>query len=352
MSKIVIHIHSGLGNQMLAYCEYLALKSVNPTADFYLETIVYDINEKNDYISQWNGYELDKIFGINTPPNIKTLFTSEQWDKIMGEVRHEVLINNNLSYAAVVTQALNNAGLHLKNLRKDFDLTEHTDSITRLFGKKYAESLRRSALFYYIRKIRDNFSSSKRFNEQGKDLFLQSDEDILTGMKLSFKLAGFGRDKIDNQIRDTFVFPPFDDDKNREMAAYLDGVNAVAIHARRGDMLSSNGDCYRFGYFKRAVNFIRKNVENPVFVFFTNPGSIQWCKENYKIFGLNPQKDKILFVDWNKGNDSYRDMQLISHCHHSIITNSSFGWWGSYFIPYENKITVSPWPEMDTTHHF
>ena len=349
---IVIHIHSGLGNQMSAYCEYLALKSVNPTADFYLETIVYNISEKNNYISQWNGYELDRIFGVNTPPNIRTLFTDKQWEGIMAEVRNEVLVNNNLSYAAVVTKALNNAGLNLKNMRVDLDIPEYPDALERFLGKKNASSLRRSALFYYLRKIRSRFVENKRYAKQGENLFLHTDEDILTGMKLSFKLKGFGRERIDDQIHQTFVFPPFNDEKNQEMAEYLGSVNSVAIHARRGDMLSSNGDCYRFGYFKRSVKFIRKNVKEPVFVFFTNPGSVQWCKDNYKIFGLNPQKDKILFVDWNKGNDSYRDMQLISCCHHAVITNSSFGWWGAYFIPYKDKITISPWPEMDTTHHF
>ena len=36
-------------------------------------------------------------------------------------------------------------------------------------------------------------------------------------------------------------------------------------------------------------------------VFFTNAGSIAWCKQNYKIFGLDPRKDTIMFVDWNTG---------------------------------------------------
>ena len=60
----VIHIESGLGNQMLSYCEFLAIKKVNPGEDCYLETIVYDIPECNDIICQWNGYELERVFNI------------------------------------------------------------------------------------------------------------------------------------------------------------------------------------------------------------------------------------------------------------------------------------------------
>ena len=76
----IIHIESGFGNQMLSYCEYLALKKMNPDDEFYLETIIYDIPECNDIICQWNGYELERIFGIDTPSNIKTLFSADEWE--------------------------------------------------------------------------------------------------------------------------------------------------------------------------------------------------------------------------------------------------------------------------------
>ena len=99
------------------------------------------------------------------------------------------------------------------------------------------------------------------------------------------------------------------------------------------------------------MNHIRKNVANPVFVFFTDPGSIQWCRDNARTFGLDYSKDKVYFVDWNSGSESFRDMQLMSHCKHAIITTSSFGWWGAYFINNPEKITISPCVEIDTTYH-
>ena len=136
-----------------------------------------------------------------------------------------------------------------------------------------------------------------------------------------------------------------------EMSSFLDKSNSVAIHARRGDLLGNNGWCYKYGYFRRAVNHIRKNVANPVFVFFTDPGSIQWCRDNARTFGLDYSKDKVYFVDWNSGSESFRDMQLMSHCKHAIITTSSFGWWGAYFINNPEKITISPCVEIDTTYH-
>ena len=90
----------------------------------------------------------------------------------------------------------------------------------------------------------------------------------------------------------------------------------------------------------------------PIFCFFCDTGSIDWCKNNAEIFGLDFRKDAVYFVDWNKGNESYRDMQLMAKCKHNIITNSSFGWWGAYLNDNSEKITCSPNAWINTTHTF
>lgn len=59
-----------------------------------------------------------------------------------------------------------------------------------------------------------------------------------------------------------------------------------------------------------------------------------------------------MFVDWNGGEDSYRDMQLMSYCKHNVITFSSFGWWGSWLNENPEKITISPSVWINTTNHF
>lgn len=349
----VIHIESGLGNQMLSYCEYLALRKMNPEEDFYIETMIYDIPECNDVICQWNGYELERIFGIKEPKNIKTLFSKEQWEAIINEVRASEFWHKNWNYPVYITNALNHAGLALTNIRGNFEVgykyamtdEKKKDTLWRRFvASKFGSAIKRH--YYRLRK-----SKYVGRNDNRNRLFLKTDKNIFTGQWLSFKMAGNDRHLIDQEIRDTFVFPPFTDTRNQEMAKILSVGNSVAIHARRGDMLSGIAWMYKTGYFRRAVKYIRKHVDNPVFVFFTNTGSIEWCKENADTFGLDYKKDKVYFVDWNKDENSYRDMQLMSYCKHAIITKSSFGWWGAYFIKNKDKITISPTIEMDTTYH-
>ena len=153
-------------------------------------------------------------------------------------------------------------------------------------------------------------------------------------------------------MREAFRFPEIKDKKNREILELIHSTNSVAIHARRSDMHFVNGDCYKFGFFKRAVKYIKRNVENPVFFFFCDEKSTGWCEKNEKIFGLDFSRDKVYFVDWNNGNDSFRDMQLMAECKHNIFTQSSFGFWGAYLNRNPQKITCAPDPLFLATNSF
>lgn len=356
MKKIVIHIDSGLGNQMLGYCVLLSLKYSNPDAETYVETIIYDLPDKCQRTSQWNGYELNKIFGITTP-NVKSLFTQQEWERVYQDVLYSEFWKKSWNYPKYITQALNNAGMTLVNKKGDYE--DPNGRFYRKQNPRLIDNIRDKVLNYtsfgawikqYGRRLfAKKYALSAAHPER---LFYKADEDIFTGLLLDFKYNGNHIELIEDKIRETFVFPAFSTKKNEDFAQFLDTCNSVFIHARRGDMLSANGWCYKYGYFRRAVKYIKKHVENPVFVFFTNTGSIEWCKKNEKTFALDFKKDKVYFVDWNVGEDSYRDMQLMSYCKHGIITNSTFGWWGAYFIKNPNKITISPLDEINTTYHF
>ncbi len=347
---IVVHIESGLGNQMLSYCEYLSLKYANPDQKFYLETIIYEIPECNDFICQWNGYELNRIFGIEEPENIKTLFSEEEWRCIIHEIRETEFWNHNWNYPVVFTEVFRRHGLNLENVRGNFDnLPDAKPSIK----KRLADWFKSTRIGYETRRLYHRYNERQALTPTiCKDkLFGKYDQDVFTGQWLKFCYRNNDRHLIEEDIRRTFTFPPLNEEKDIKLAEYLSTVNAVAIHVRRGDMAKTLDWCFKYGYYKNAVKIIRRKVTNPVFIIFSTKQESAWCRENASILGLDPQKDIIKIIDWNDGNDSFRDMQLMGLCKHAVITTSSFGWWGGYFIQNPEKIVVSARIALDTTYH-
>lgn len=343
----IIHIESGLGNQMLSYCEYLAIKKVNPDDDCYIETIIYDIPACNDVVCQWNGYELDEIFGLDTP-NIKNLFSPSEWAAIMEDIKSSEFWLKNWNYPVYFCKAFNRAGIDIENRRGDFEAPGSTYKTT-LSTPRYKKTF----WFQYLNFLRRKYIKGNVSHPQATpELFIKSDKNIFTGQQLTFKNTGSGIERIDQEIRNTFTFPSFTDEKNITAEKEMSSVESVAIHTRRGDMLSYNFDCYYGGYFKRCMSYIKKTVPNPHFYIFCDTGSVEWAKHHEKTLGLDFRKDEVSFVDWNTGRQSWKDMQLMASCKHQIITRSSFGWWAAYLNNNPNKITCSPDEYTNTTHHF
>lgn len=339
----VVHIESGLGNQMLDYCEYLALRHIQPQEKCYLETLIFDIPECNDVFCQWNGYELERIFGISTP-NIREYFSVEQWDRIHQYLAESRFWEKNWNWPVYICNAFRAEGLSLSNPRGDFEAKKRPSNFTI--------QMKQTTVYTHIRRLYKTIRKEKYLKRSDADmLFYSGKENALIGHRLTFKYLGNNIEEIEKEIRQTFQFPQFTDNRNIMFAQFLQSHESVAIHARRGDLLISSGRYYKTGYFRRAVKYIKKKVERPVFVFFCDPGSIEYCRNNLHTFALN-KKDEILFVDWNTGLESYRDMQLMSLCKHNIITNSTFGWWGAFLNENPQKITISPEIEINTTNHF
>lgn len=348
----VIHIESGLGNQMLSYCEYMALKSVNPDDDFYLEDIIYDIPECDAVTCQWNGYELKRIFGIDSPPNVRKLFSDEEWQQIMADIRASEFWRKNMNFPIHFLKAFKNAGLELINTFGDFEdpviFAAHQQNPN---GLKY--KLKHTLPWFYLKRYKETVLAKKKgVDDNSDELFPITSAPLFAGQKLLFKYKGYGIERIEDEIRRTFRFPDFEDEQNKQAAKQIEACQSVAIHARRGDMLGTNGYYYTTGYFRKAVAHIRKYVATPTFFIFCDPRSVSWAKENAHTLGLDFKKDTVHFVDWNKGEDSFRDMQLMSLCKHQIITNSSFGWWGAWLNTNPDKITCSPDFRINTTNTF
>lgn len=112
--------------------------------------------------------------------------------------------------------------------------------------------------------------------------------------------------------------------------------NAVAIHVRRGDYLNLPDVHFpcSIDYYNRAIALIAGRVKNPHFFIFSD--DLNWAMENIRT------QYQCTAVDINSDETGYFDLELMKHCKHFIIANSSFSWWGAWLNENPNKIVIAP----------
>lgn len=137
-------------------------------------------------------------------------------------------------------------------------------------------------------------------------------------------------------IRSLFTFPQLDEPENLAVLPLIENTQSVALHVRRGDYLGiSRFLCLgETDYYSQAIHKMEELVKQPRYFVFSD--DFCWCRENLKL------PSDTVFVDWNRGEKSFRDMQLMSLCRHNIIANSSFSWWGAWLNAHTDKIVIAP----------
>lgn len=144
--------------------------------------------------------------------------------------------------------------------------------------------------------------------------------------------------QIREKILQSFTFPESLDEKNIQLTNRLKNSKAVSCHVRRGDYLKEPEMCVCTPqYYVRAITEMNQRVNPDLYVVFSD--DIPWCREN--LMGLIGNRE-VVFVDWNRKENSFRDMQLMSLCKHNIIANSSFSWWGAWLNQNESKVVIAP----------
>jgi len=113
--------------------------------------------------------------------------------------------------------------------------------------------------------------------------------------------------------------------------------NSVAIHIRRGDLLSrpaavAEQPYSTDKYYFDSIDIMKEKVKYPELFVFSD--DIEWVNDNFK-FNL-----PTTFIN-NDGPD-YEHFNLMCNCKHQIIANSTFSWWAAWINNYQGKIIVSP----------
>lgn len=154
---------------------------------------------------------------------------------------------------------------------------------------------------------------------------------------------GFWQDKyyieeVKNEIYRNVIYNSFVlSEKNKQLLSVMKEKDCTSIHIRRGDYLHHSnfqGICTE-KYYTNAIDYIDKNTNNALFIVFSD--DISWCKKT-----LQKLNNRVVYVDWNEGENSYLDMYLMSNCNNNIIANSTFSWWGAFLNQNKSKVVVCP----------
>lgn len=107
----------------------------------------------------------------------------------------------------------------------------------------------------------------------------------------------------------------------------------VFVHVRRGDYLNQvcngkKGVNLPFSYYQTTINLIEEEVIFPFYIFLSDDR--EYVEQAFHFI-----KDSDKYI-----SDNYPivDLCLMSLCKYGIAANSSFSWWGSYFMKNKKKV--------------
>ena len=125
-------------------------------------------------------------------------------------------------------------------------------------------------------------------------------------------------------VRGALRFRPPMSEKNLRLLDRVRGRVMIGLHVRRGDYVGSASLGRAFGplYYRRALDQALEGASDPVVLVFSD--DLVWCRENIHT------SCETLFVDWNRGEQSFEDMRIMAGCDRLVICNSSFIWWGAW----------------------
>lgn len=271
---IIVKFQGALGNQMFEYAFIEKLKKVYPLNDIY----GYVPN-----ISDFNGYELEKVFNINV-----NKASWKQVARLSNDYPKEGKAYGLMHLFSTIAR-LNN-GLKESHIRED-DNSAFYNTIFEL------DPLRS----YYLDGV---WANSKYI------------------------------DDIRDDLLDKFKFRTDLDEKNLELSKKISSGNSVCIHVRRNEYVTMGLTVVSDLYYKKAISYVKEKVESPVFYIFSDDH--EYCKKLFD--GLID----YTLVEENKKENSYKDLQLMTYCKHNIIANSTFSFWGAYLGTNNDKVVVAP----------
>lgn len=230
------------------------------------------------------------------------------------------------------TYALNKKS---KMIRRNFELDIfHVEC-------RFVSMIKNKLLFKFFPYIQQHRKEFLKYHIFSDELAIRYEPDFRKIEDKNTTLIGYFQNKsyfedIADVLRADFTFKAELDLKNKELVSKIQESQSISVHIRRGDYLNDGmfAICEK-DYYARGINHMVRHLDSPIFFVFSE--DFEWVENNLDFGGL-----PVVYVDWNKGRDSYKDMQLMSLCKHHIIANSTFSWWAAWLSKNRDKMVIAP----------
>jgi hypothetical protein len=106
---------------------------------------------------------------------------------------------------------------------------------------------------------------------------------------------------------------------------------SVCLHIRRKDYAHILGELY----YVRAMTKIAATLENPVFFVFSDDPA--WARTH-----IRPDAEVVHVEEPESPLEPITALQLMRHCRHHIIANSTFSWWAAWLAAHPAQRVIAP----------
>jgi hypothetical protein len=294
----IVRICNGLSDQITQYFLSKCIQSEGMV-------VYYDDLHARSINAQHQGYELDKVIIENIDDKCFSRILSDELVKILDN--HEMDLPDILFEAGV------------------YQLLAVTDM------RIYYNSYKRCSRILYTRYSDYEFENLKYF-VQG---FGPNITHYYTAIKPELLMLYYSI-----SLNQLCKFPRFEDEVNSRLQKEMDHCTTVGVHIRKGDyILWGETNC---SFYKEAIGKVLRFPEYSDAKIYVFSDDIPWCRENAETLGLlQIDREKLTYVSHNKGDDSFRDMQLLSLCRVIIGQQGSFARM-AYLLSEKCEIYLTP----------
>ena len=134
-------------------------------------------------------------------------------------------------------------------------------------------------------------------------------------------------ENIKESVTNIYELPTLTNENALKYKAMMEsGPTSVSMHIRRGDYKNhAHLQVCTPEYYKAAMKHLNTKLDD--FCVFVFSDDISYCKE---ILG---EHENVVFIE-NCGTD-LDEFQLMTHCKHHVVSNSTFSWWTAWLA--ENR---------------